>query len=1167
MGVAGSIAARANLRPLFEGRGALAAPGAAPPGFGLAEAPAWFVAELETAGETGWDSAHARVADQLGIDAEAIDFVEPDLVQGMPSPQELSAREQALAAHADCTEAAQTDRGGRVKGPDRFAWHLEDAYSGLASARAAVSFSPPRTRIAHIDTGYDKNHPARPAHIAPGERNFVDADGKPNDAEDPNRGWLLDNSGHGTGTIGILAGQAVGGAIALGGAPDAEILPLRVSNSVIHLWTSAFARALEYAVAQGCDVVSASLGGLPSRAWNDAVDAAYEAGVLLVAAAGDCLSPQGLPTHHVVYPARYHRAIAACGVMANYRPYYHLTTGIEGSWGPASSMIQALSAYTPNIPWAKLGCPTAIDRDGEGTSAATPQIAAAAALWIEKYKSTLPRDWRRVEAVKFALFSSAAQPGPGFAEYLGNGTLAARQALDVAPRLDLPKTPRDKDSFAFLRVLTGLGLAAATSPREAMFDLELAQRWLANRELAEAIDDPEGEVTPEALRAFVEAAIADGGASLALRRHLAERWGLVFKAPLVDVPVAVVPKERPAFEAPRVPTPAEGERIPPPESRRIRTYAVDPSFSTRLDTFRLNEATLAVRWEKLKPGPVGEYLEVVDVDATGAKYAAVDLDYRHLLARDGLAPAEGNPRFHQQMVYAVAMTTIEHFERALGRPVQWRSRSKSADDPYDDSIFVPRLIVHPHALRAANAFYSPREIALRFGYFDAAADDPGDHVPGSAVFACLSHDIVAHETTHAVLDGMHRRFQEPSNPDVLAFHEAFADSIALMQHFALPEILEHEIARARGELAATETMLGSLALQFGRAIGGRGALREAIGRRDAQGVWRRIEPDPSDYQRITTPHERGALLVAAVFDAFLAIYGARTADLLRLATGGSGVLPAGAIHPDLVKRLAAEAGKSARHVLNLVIRAVDYLPPVDVTFGEFLRGLVTADFDLVPEDRYGYRVAFVEAFRRRGIYPRDLATLSVDTLRWRGVAIEKKPASYNRLLTRLRRYADACFYLHEDRRRLFERTRSERRALHKNLAAAFAADPGFAELLGLAPALAFEVHELHRAARLRPDGREVPQVIVGLTQDRPLAVPGAPTPQVFRGGSTLVVDLAEPEIQYAIVKHVTSEDRENRTRDFLADTYADPLKALLLAPGREEPFAVLHGWGGGETRF
>ena len=84
--------------------------------------------------------------------------------------------------------------------------------------------------------------------------------------------------------------------------------------------------------------------------------------------------------------------------------------------------------------------------------------------------------------------------------------------------------------------------------------------------------------------------------------------------------------------------------------------------------------------------------------------------------------------------------------------------------------------------------------------------------------------------THALLDGMHRRFNEPSNPDVLAFHEAFADLVALFQHFSLPEVLRHQIAATRGDLAS-QNRLGELAQQFGQAIGKRGALRSAIGER------------------------------------------------------------------------------------------------------------------------------------------------------------------------------------------------------------------------------------------------------------------------------------------------------------------------------------------------
>ena len=61
------------------------------------------------------------------------------------------------------------------------------------------------------------------------------------------------------------------------------------------------------------------------------------------------------------------------------------------------------------------------------------------------------------------------------------------------------------------------------------------------------------------------------------------------------------------------------------------------------------------------------------------------------------------------------------------------------------------------------------------------------------------------------------------------------------------------------------------------------------------------------------------------------------------------------------------------------------MPPVDITFGEYLRGLITADFDMVPDDSLGYRIAFVEAFRGRGIYPATLQPYLFYTLRWLGV--------------------------------------------------------------------------------------------------------------------------------------------------------------------------------------
>jgi hypothetical protein len=139
-------------------------------------------------------------------------------------------------------------------------------------------------------------------------------------------------------------------------------------------------------------------------------------------------------------------------------------------------------------------------------------------------------------------------------------------------------------------------------------------------------------------------------------------------------------------------------RRPDPPYRRLRVYSLDPAADIELSTSLISRCVLNVPWEDVQPGPVGEYLEVIDIDpSSGCVYEAVDLGDAYLLAQDGLAPSTGNPQFHQQMVYAVAMKTIANFEQVLGRRVLWAERNREESGKF---INDPRGLCHGRGLKS-----------------------------------------------------------------------------------------------------------------------------------------------------------------------------------------------------------------------------------------------------------------------------------------------------------------------------------------------------------------------------------------------------------------------------------------------------------------------------------
>ena len=403
-----------------------------------------------------------------------------------------------------------------------------------------------------------------------------------------------------------------------------------------------------------------------------------------------------------------------------------------------------------------------------------------------------------------------------------------------------------------------------------------------------------------------------------------------------------------------------------PRTRTLTIVAQDPSVRRR---GKILTARVEVPAEALAAGPWGHRVQIIDYDAsTGTLYkpkpprfhALTKHEYRDPFEKATDATILTNPHFHAQNVYAIIMRTLARFEFALGRRVSW-------------GFSQHQLKVAPHAFADANAFYSEADEAIVFGYF------PGSD--GDIVFSCLAHDVVVHETTHALVDGLRERFTDPSSPDQAAFHEGFADIVAILSVFSLPDVVRKliDIDTSRGEsgryaidedatliekerlepAALKESILFGLAKEMGSEISGlRGhPLRQSLG----------LRVSPVHYQEdeeFREPHRRGEILVAAVLDAFVRIWASRTEKL-------------GFIRDALRdrERVVEEGAAAADRLLTMSIRALDYSPPVHIEFGDYLTALLTADFEIQPDDtKYDFRGHLRASFKAFGIDPASKGT-------------------------------------------------------------------------------------------------------------------------------------------------------------------------------------------------
>ncbi|MEV7660988.1 hypothetical protein [Paenarthrobacter sp. NPDC089316] len=351
-------------------------------------------------------------------------------------------------------------------------------------------------------------------------------------------------------------------------------------------------------------------------------------------------------------------------------------------------------------------------------------------------------------------------------------------------------------------------------------------------------------------------------------------------------------------------------------------------------------AQVRIPVERLRRGPTGHRYAIHIRKWRGTTVSPVSLtlpgDPWQLISEPppaGLRELLDDTRFLAQHVYGVAMSTLEIFESTLGRRMPW--------NPEGRVVLKARDLV-----TATDTGYERGTNIIRFG----SVDRMGYKVP-----TALYRDIVAHEVTHAILDGFRPAWADQmATMEQLAMHEALADIVAILSVFSSKEVVYRQLEAAAAGFEAGQTVDDPVLMRslfdFARDLFARGPLREPF-----------VGAVTEGWQQLPEPHARGAVVVGAVLRAVQRLWSERNARY-------------GEFHS--LQQKAESGSIVAIRILRMVIRGLSYMPPVDVSWRDLLRGIIAADLDMVPDDIYGYREALQAEFSAIGIRRVSLNNIS-----------------------------------------------------------------------------------------------------------------------------------------------------------------------------------------------
>ena len=555
-------------------------------------------------------------------------------------------------------------------------------------------------------------------------------------------------------------------------------------------------------------------------------------------------------------------------------------------------------------------------------------------------------------------------------------------------------------------------------------------------------------------------------------------------------------------------------------SRRNVTALAEGPF-TLLNGAPLS-TTLSVPWERLSRGPTGGRFSthIGGDDGTPARPLILDSEFEDIAYNDRRCPTDvekliGDRKFLAQHAYAVAASTLSLFESTMGRRLAWKCRGHRLAL----ELFEP--------ISYEDSGYDGARGVIRFGH----RHDPRarKHVP-----LALYRDVVTHEVTHAIIDGYRPHLADPDGTfDEHAMHESMADVVAMLSVFSSTERVVEQLQATinteegfdgRDDEIVQSGLFGVADGLFSHTDRGRPALRdpqaEAAAPVQSHPALRRIVPEgtPADWRSITEPHQRGTVFSNALMDAVLVLWRTRMDR------------PGGRSSEFQIGESGAKVG---RQVLAMLIRGLGYTPPIDVTFDDLLRGILAADFVVMPDDSLDYRAVVRKTFAPAGIS----AAADDDLDGLAGLRDLRYPVRLSALAS--------------DPEEVY-------RFLWEN--------PAILRAAAIDPDVSLVVERVRPSLRVAPDGFIVSEIGASFVQQVPMSAHEARNrlglrtrdPVVLRGGGLIRFNEGG-RLSFAALKPVLDSERQQQRLDEAAGPSVIGMAEPEIAARRAAVFGYMHG--------